>query len=639
MPITPYVVGQWVREERFYGREGLIEEILSGHRNCLWILGTRRIGKTSILKQLEHLASTDPDSRYFPLFWDLQGCEAVEDLHDGFRDALLDAYDRLVDLEIELDAVDHQDLFVSLDRLRRVLRPHGLSVLLLGDEAEELVSIHETAPQFLRRLRRALQSSEDIRTVLASTIRLWNLAADRSVTSAFLNGFTPPIPVGNLGNDAARELVRQSQLPADAQPQVDAQTVEVIRSLSDNHPFLLQILGERFQAIGDLDAAIEEIATDEMVSFFFAADLGMLSALERRILRTISEQRGLTTAVIGERLALESTSLQGGLHRLHHLGLLHRGAAGEYSLKNYFFERWLTEAAEEEEDPTLAGHQAPTVRRPTDSEPASLRQLDGRYELLGRVGLGSSGEVHKARDALLDTVVALKILKREHCLDSEAIARLKREVVLARDVSHPNLLKIYHLGETDGRSYITMQFVDGPNLADLLAGGARFEPDHAVAIARKLADGLGGLHRNGVLHRDLKPSNILMGSNDEPLITDFGLARLKSGPSVTRSGVFLGTPAYASPEQARGAELDERSDLYALGVMLFEMVTGRLPFVSDSIRELLTMRIRDPAPLAHAVCPTAPVVLSELISTCLAREPSKRPTSAEELGRALARLS
>ena len=172
----PYVVGQWVRGERFYGRTTQIEEILDGHRNSIWLLGTRRIGKTSLLKQIEYIAETSPDRGYFPVFWDFQGAETPAELHLHFTDALLDAEDRLERIGVGLEDVEAEDLFISLGRLRRQLRSRDLRLLLLCDEVEELIKLHRIAPSLLGKLRRAMQSHEDTRSVLASTIRLWALA-------------------------------------------------------------------------------------------------------------------------------------------------------------------------------------------------------------------------------------------------------------------------------------------------------------------------------------------------------------------------------------------------------------------------------------------------------------------------------
>ena len=176
MPMTPFVVGQWVRGQKFYGRDALIEEILDGPRSWVWLLGTRRIGKTSLLKQIEYLTSTQPDLGYFPIFWDFQGASDPDELHMGFSDALLDAEDRLEELGIPLRDVEDDNLFRSLGRLRRKVRSKGFKLMLLCDEVEELIKLNQKDPSLLSKLRRIMQSYEDIRSILASTIRLWALA-------------------------------------------------------------------------------------------------------------------------------------------------------------------------------------------------------------------------------------------------------------------------------------------------------------------------------------------------------------------------------------------------------------------------------------------------------------------------------
>lgn len=272
----PYAVGQWVRGERFHGRSAEIAEILDGPRNGIWLLGARAIGKTSLLKHLEFLTTTS--ERYFPLFWDLQGTVEPEDLHGDFHAAVADAEDRLHGLGIRLEEVTADDFFASLGLLRRALRARGLTLLLLWDEVEELIHLHAQSPPLLRKLRRALQSQEGIRTVMASGPRLWKLADQRDDTSPFLHGFAPPLCLGPLRDDAARGLVRQGLIEA------DDETVEEILRRSGNHPTLLQILSARTLELGDLERATESVAADPTVRFFFAVDFDLLTPAEREAL-------------------------------------------------------------------------------------------------------------------------------------------------------------------------------------------------------------------------------------------------------------------------------------------------------------------------------------------------------------------
>ncbi|MGI9236125.1 MAG: winged helix-turn-helix domain-containing protein [Woeseiaceae bacterium] len=341
MPTIPYVVGQWVRGARFYGRTTHIAEILEGNRNCLWLLGTRRIGKTSLLKQIEHIADTSTDRRYFPIFWDFQGAETPEELHLNFADAILDADERLERIGIRPDEVEAEDLFVSMERLRRRLRTQKLKLLLLCDEVEELIRLHRQDPALLRKLRHAMQSREDIRTVLASTIRLWALADHKEDTSPFLHGFTPPLYIERLTDAEARSLIEQSHLGPEERPPIAGGVVEAIREHCNNHPYLVQLVCKRYLETGGLEEAIEQVATDRMVSYFFSVDFDMLSNTEREIIQTLIESPEATFSSIQEEVSLGSDALQGALRRLENLGFIRRNEEHHVVLANYYFRRWL----------------------------------------------------------------------------------------------------------------------------------------------------------------------------------------------------------------------------------------------------------------------------------------------------------
>ena len=243
---------------------------------------------------------------YFPIFLDFQGAEDAEELHQGFIDALLDAEDRLQQVDIALSDVGADDLFSSLARLRRKLRAKKLKLLLLCDEVEELLKLNERDPSLLRKLRHALQSQNDIRSVLASTIRLWQLAEQRQDTSPFLHGFTPPLYIRTLADDEARSLIRQVNLSRESRPEFDDGAVELIRDRCDNHPYLIQLVCKRYLELRDLEEAIEQVATDRMVSYFFSVDFEMLAETERSIIRIIADQTAASSNSIQESLAIHA---------------------------------------------------------------------------------------------------------------------------------------------------------------------------------------------------------------------------------------------------------------------------------------------------------------------------------------------
>ena len=374
LPPMPYVVGQWVRGDRFYGRTTQIEEILGGPRNCIWLLGTRRIGKTSLLKQIEYIAETSPDTGYVPVFWDFQGAETPEELHLNFADALLDADERLARIGISLEDVEADDLFVSIKQLRRHLRDRKLRLLLLCDEVEELIKLHEKDPSLLRKLRHVMQSGEDIRTVMASTIRLWALADQKVDTSPFLHGFTPPIYIARFSDEEATSLIGQTNLGKNERPQLEDGVVEVIREHGDNHPYLVQLVCKRYLETGTLDEAIEQVATDRMVSYFFAVDFEMLSETEGDIVRIIARQSDVSSETLRDELSLGPDALEGTLRRLANLGFIRMDVEQGLALANYFFRRWLNE---------MQDHANPSAPTPVSSDAEVVEENDEDQSPLG----------------------------------------------------------------------------------------------------------------------------------------------------------------------------------------------------------------------------------------------------------------
>ncbi|MDH5618998.1 MAG: winged helix-turn-helix domain-containing protein [Gammaproteobacteria bacterium] len=342
LPATiPYVVGQWVRGDRFYGRSAQIAEVLRGERDLIWLLGTRRVGKTSLLKQIELVSGRDPEPQYFAIYWDFQGVDSAAELHLNFTDALLDVEERLQRIGINVDEITADDLFVALERLRRRLHSQGLRLLLLCDEVEELLGLQRADPSLLRKLRHALQSRHGIRTVLASTISLWALAGQTDDTSPFLHGFTPPIYIDRLTDDEARSLVRQSHLRPEVRPDIDDETMAEILEHCDNHPYLVQLVCKRFVETGQLDEAVTQVATDRMVSYFFSVDFDMLNATEQRIVRTIAETPALAREPIMECTSISADELDGCLRQLINLGFIRHEGDDRFALANYFFQRWL----------------------------------------------------------------------------------------------------------------------------------------------------------------------------------------------------------------------------------------------------------------------------------------------------------
>ena len=318
-----FAFGQWVRGERFHGRTAEIAEILDGPRNGIWVLGCRAIGKTSLLKQLEILTADEPAARYFPLFWDLQGSVEPEDLNGDFLAALADAEDRLALLELRLEEMTGNDFFDSLGRLRRALRARDRTLLLLWDEVEELLHLHARSPALLRKLRRALQSAEGIRTVIASGPRLWKLAEQRDDTSPFLHGFAPPLYLGPLRDEAARALVRRCES--------DEAIIDEILRRCGNHPSLLQLFCARFAELRDLERATESVAADPTLRFLFDVDFDLLPPVEQEAVLSLA--RGGPVGREGDAV----------LPHLEKLGWVRRAGGMKSEIASPILRQWLAQ--------------------------------------------------------------------------------------------------------------------------------------------------------------------------------------------------------------------------------------------------------------------------------------------------------
>jgi len=270
------------------------------------------------------------------------------------------------------------------------------------------------------------------------------------------------------------------------------------------------------------------------------------------------------------------------------------------------------------------------------SESASINtgaDFGPRYHVESLLGSGGMGKVYKARDRELERTVAIKVLRPDLMTDSMALQRFKHELLLASSISHPNILRIHDLGEYKGIKFISMAYVDGGDLTQVLRKEGRLPLDRVLNIMRQLAAALSAAHGVNVVHRDLKPQNILMGSADHIYVTDFGIAKTLESDrtSVTRTGAVLGTPLYMSPEQVEGKALDHRSDLYTYGLILYEMLTGVLPFTGDTTFQLMYQRVHQLPKRPELVIPDLPPYLSRICLKCLEKDPANRYQSANEI--------
>src|SRR5438046_4740454 len=257
--------------------------------------------------------------------------------------------------------------------------------------------------------------------------------------------------------------------------------------------------------------------------------------------------------------------------------------------------------------------------------------IAGRYRLVALLGRGGMGEVYRADDLTLDQPVALKFLPEGVAADPAQLAQFHNELRTARQVSHKNVVRVYDLGESDGRRFMTLEYVDGEDLASLLRRIGRFPQDRALAIARQLCAGVAAAHERGVIHRDLKPHNVMIDGEGDVRITDFGIATA----AADAGAAIAGTPQYMAPEQLTGSAASVKTDLYSLGLCLFEIFTGKRAHDARSINDLKALHDSGTLTTPSSIVPELDPGIERVIMRCLERDPQKRPASALAIAAAL----
>jgi serine/threonine protein kinase len=257
--------------------------------------------------------------------------------------------------------------------------------------------------------------------------------------------------------------------------------------------------------------------------------------------------------------------------------------------------------------------------------------LAGRYEIIEELGKGGMGRVYKVFDQKIKEIVALKLIHPEISVNEKAIERFRNELKFSRKVSHRNVCRMHDLGEEGYMHFITMEYVDGENLKGFIRRAGQLTPGKAVSVAKQVCEGLAEAHRQGLVHRDLKPQNIMIDREGNARIMDFGIARFVEAEGLTGSGVMIGTPEYMSPEQAESKGVDKRADIYSLGIILYEMVTGKVPFEGETPLTIILKHKNEVARNPQELNPHLPGEMTKLIFKCLEKDREKRYQSAEEV--------
>ena len=266
----------------------------------------------------------------------------------------------------------------------------------------------------------------------------------------------------------------------------------------------------------------------------------------------------------------------------------------------------------------------------------SNKLLAGRYELIEKIGEGGMAVVYKGKDRLLNRYVAIKILRPEYTKDEQFIESFKRESQASARLSHPNIVGVYDVGKEGNIHFIVMELIDGKVLSEVIKEKGRIEYKEAISIIRQVASALSLAHKNQIIHRDIKPHNILITSTGVAKLADFGIAKAVSAATIVGgSSKIMGSVHYFSPEQARGAYVDERSDIYSLGVVLYEMLTGHVPFDGDNPVSIALMHINDPIPPLTKEVPAIPPQLEKIVNKATEKYQSNRYKDVDEMIRDL----
>jgi AAA+ ATPase superfamily predicted ATPase len=333
-PRNPFIAGSWVRGEDFFGREATIRDVLEGERHSVWVLGARRLGKTSLLKELEHRVQRSRDTPFVALYWDLQGSGDARGLSETLLSSVEDSepFRRATDVAVDdLESLPVAEMLASL--VRRTVRS-GWRLLLLVDEAEELLVIGRADPGVLARLRRVVSRGPDVRTVVTATRLLARIDEEAALaTSPFLHGFIPPIYLTPLSAEDGRALLGRGGFADDE--------VELAIERTACHPFLLQLLASRLFESRDMAATLEQLAADEMIANFFSVDFATLEETERGLLSELAREGRRTRSELARALARPEEDLESSLYGLSMLGYAVRDGADGWRLASWLFERWL----------------------------------------------------------------------------------------------------------------------------------------------------------------------------------------------------------------------------------------------------------------------------------------------------------
>jgi tRNA A-37 threonylcarbamoyl transferase component Bud32 len=616
----------------FYGRQREIERLYSAilTHQCQSIVGERKLGKSSLLSAVAQRArmeqyGLDPARTLF-LYLDLEGMAAAEQ-----REFWIEVLDRLSTalppgplLEQTQRLLEADELrFTTVRRLLRRVRDAGLDLVLALDEFEGLARNPNLEPDFYGELR-SLAGELGIVYLTASKRGLYELTYHHSSTlsSPFFNIFSE-MTLNLMPEDEARDLLKglsqQEQAPGFGDEEID-----LALELAGPHPFFLQIAGFHLYELPGRGKPRSPDAYDRAARRFSAEAEDhyryLWSQLNSEEQQALLSPNAASEAVRKELLARA----------------LIRQEEGRYVPFGHAFAVFLE--GRRNEKPVSATDS--TVVETTSATELTGKRV-GNYRVLAALGQGGMAKVYKGYQPLLDRYVAVKVLAAHFASDEEFRARFQREAAAVARLRHPNIVQVYDFGIEGPIHYMVMEYISGETLKMRMrmmhAQEKRLSPQEVLTVLRGVAAALDYAHARDIVHRDIKPANIMLrvegdGGEGEPFIpvlTDFGVAKIMEGVQFTGAGMTIGTPDYMAPEQGGGKPVTYSADLYSLAVILYEMLSGELPFTADTPVAVVLKHMSDAPPPIRMRAPDLPPVLEQVLDRALAKKPEERyPTGA-----------
>lgn len=629
---TPFFNRQRITDPAyFFGRRRELERLYSAvaTRQCVSVVGERKLGKSSLLTHLADPAALrafgfDPDHYVF-VYLDLESLASAR--RDDFWVELLDPIatrlppgDLAQAIQRLIDAGEVR--FLNARRALRRLRDAGYELVLMLDEFESLARNAHFEPDFYGELR-SLAGELGIVILTAAKRSLYDLTYEHSSTlsSPFFNIFSE-LPLGLMPEADVRAML--IELSARSGAAFCDEEVAFAVELAGPHPFFAQIAGghlvdtpgrgsPRSPEIYDLIRKRFAAEAEDHYRYLWAS----LSPDEQAVLLRLG------SAAEAEIKALRAKSLV-------------REAGSAWQPFGAAFAAFLDRER----------HRPPAAAQDTPATPGDLTgKTLGSYRVLEALGRGGMAEVYKGYHSLLDRYVAIKVLHAHFMADPQFVERFQREAATVARLRHPNIVQVHDFGIQDAITYMVMEYVEGVTLKERLTGlraaGNTLPIEEAAAIARQVAAALDHAHAHGLVHRDVKPANILLRSDRSgpaavnAILTDFGIAKMLEGVQFTVTGMSMGTPDYMAPEQVHGEPVGPFTDVYALGIVLFEMLTNVLPFSADTPVAVLLKQIGEEPPSPRLIVPALPEAIDAVVRRALAKAPRARYATAGEFAQAI----